>query len=321
MILRFLGAFARTAAARARRGPLLPTWSFFFEASVAFLRATSAKATGQPPLAQRAVWDGVQAPPSPVLRRVKRALVEGPGFHGEWFTPVEPAGPVVVVYLHGGAFLYGSMKTHAELVTRLALAVPARVLAVDYTLAPEATFPTAIDEVRAACRWLQAQGVPPSKIVLAGDSAGGNLALTTLLSQRDHGEPLPAGAIGLCPWTDLRWRGGSYESNAPYDWAFVSDLPIWIAAYAGAADPGGPLLSPLHAELEGLPPLCLLWGERELLRDQVAAFAEKARAAGVSVTAREFPAMVHNWMTMHQATPEAEKAFVAMGEFARQVAG
>jgi acetyl esterase/lipase len=321
VILRFLGALGRTARARARRGPLRPTWSFSFETMVAFLRATAEEASGRAPLAQRAVWDAVRAPPHPVMRRVKRALVEGPGFRGEWFTPREPAGPIVVVYLHGGAFLYGSMKTHAELVTRLALAIPARVLAVDYSRAPEATFPTAIDEVRAACRWLLAEGVPASKILFAGDSAGGNLALTTLLSLREHGEPLPAGAIGLCPWTDMGWEGGSYLRNAPYDWAIASDLPIWVAAYAGRADPAGPLLSPIHADLAGLPPLCLLYGEREMLRDQVAAFAAKARAAGVDVTAREFPEMVHNWMTMHQATPEAEAAFVAMGEFARRVAG
>jgi acetyl esterase/lipase len=321
VLLRFLGALGRTTAARLRRGPLRPTWSFPFEASVAFLRATAAAASGRPPLGQRAVWAALRAPPSPVRRRVKRALVAGPGFRAEWFVPTGGHGDAVIVYLHGGAYLYGSMKSHAELVTRLALAASARVLAVDYTLAPEATFPVAQDEVRAACRWLGAQGVPPAKILLAGDSAGGNLAITTLLAQREHGEPLPAGAIGICPWVDMQWQGGSYDTNAPYDWALTADIPLWAAAYAGGADLASPRLSPIHADLAGLPPLCLLWGEREMLRDQVVAFADRARAAGVDVTAREFPEMIHNWMTLYTATPEAEKAFVMMGEFARRAAG
>jgi acetyl esterase/lipase len=255
------------------------------------------------------------------MKRVRRTPVDAGGVRAEWFQPVHGHGEEVVLYLHGGSFMYGSLTSHGELITRLALAAHARVLALDYRLVPEATFPAPIDDTIAAYRWLLGQGVPPGRIVLAGDSAGGNLSVTALLALRERGEPLPAGAIPICPWVDPPRTGGSLDENERFDWGLAADFPQWCAFYAGVADPAQPLISPIHADLAGLPPLCVLWGECEMLRDQVVDFVTRAQAAGVDVTARAFPDMVHNWMTLHAFTPEAEKAFAAMGAFVQRVTG
>jgi acetyl esterase/lipase len=319
MLLRYLAAMFGTLAARLRRGPLRPSWSFLFETSVTFLRETSRAASGRPPLEQRAVWDALRPPPSPVMKRVRRERVDAGGVRAEWFVPVAGHGDAVVLFMHGGSFMYGSNASHGEMIARIALAAGARVLALEYRLVPEAPFPAAIDDAVAAHRWLRAQGVPAGKIVLAGDSAGGNLAVTVPLALRERGEPLPAGSIPICPWVDPPRTGGSLDDHERYDWGFASDFVGWCAAYAGDADPKLPLIAPIKADLAGLPPLCVLWGECEMLRDQVTEFVAKAKAAGVDVTAREHPDMVHNWMTLHAFTPEAEEAYEAMGAFVKRV--
>jgi len=320
VLSRFVSTLASTAAARVRRGPLVPSWSFPFEAAVAFLRETARVASGRPPLEQRAVWSEVRAPPSPVMSRVRRTFDGAGGVRAEWFEPAAYAGEAVVLFFHGGSFMYGSMATHGEMVTRLALATGARVLALDYRLVPEATFPAPIDDAVAAYRWLLAQGIPPGRIVLAGDSAGGNLAVSTLLALRAQGAPLPAGSIPICPWVDPARTGGSIDAHARWDWGWPADVPAWALAYAGGAALTDPLISPARADLAGLPPLHVLWGSREMLRDQVVDFVARARAARVEVHAEEYPDMIHNWMTLYALTPEAERSFQAMGRFVRRVA-
>lgn len=321
IVTRFLAALAGTTVARLRRGPLRPSWSLLFETSIAFLRDTGRLAGGRPPLEQRAVWDALRPPPSPVLKKVRRTPVDAGGVRAEWFTPVDGHGEAVVLFMHGGSFMYGSLTSHAEMITRIALAARARVLALDYRLVPEATFPAPIDDVLAAYRWLRTEGVSTSKIVLAGDSAGGNLAITALLAMRERGEPLPAGSIPICPWVDPPRTGGSLDENERFDWGFAGDFPKWCAFYAGDADPRQPLIAPVHADLAGLPPLCVLWGECEMIRDQVTEFVARAKAAGVDVTAHEHPDMVHNWITLHDFTPEAPRAYQAMGAFVARVTG
>jgi acetyl esterase/lipase len=319
MAFRYFAALLATLVARVRRGPLRPSWSFLFETSITFLRETSRAARGRPPLEQRAVWDALRPPPNPIMKRVRRERVDADGVRAEWFVPIDGHGDAVVLFMHGGSFMYGSNATHGELIARLALAAGARVLAIEYRLVPEAPFPAAIDDAVAAYRWLREQGVPVEELVLAGDSAGGNLAITVPLALRERGEPLPAGAIPICPWVDPPRTGGSLDDHERYDWGCASDFVGWCAAYAGSADPKQPLIAPIHADLAGLPPLCVLWGEREMLRDQVRDFVAKAKAAGVDVTAHEHPDMVHNWMTLHAFTPEAEKAFQEMGAFVKRV--
>lgn len=319
VLQRFAGVLAGTAASRLRRGPLVASWSFPFEATVAFLRATSAAAAGLPPLAQRRVWAELRSPPAPVMRRVRRSFDGAGGVRAEWFEPAGSVGEAVVLFFHGGSFIHGSMASHGEMVARLALASGARVLALDYRLVPEATFPAPIDNAVAAYRWLLGQGVPPARIVFAGDSAGGNLAVATLLALRDRGEPLPAGAIPICPWVDLACTGGSLDAHARWDWGIPGEFPRWAAAYAGRVSLAAPLVSPARANLAGLPPLHVLWGSREMLRDRIVELVGRARAAGVEVDAEEFPDMVHDFMVLHAFTGEAERAYQSMGRFVRRL--
>ncbi len=318
---RFAGALARTTALRLRRGPLVASWSFPFEASVAFLRATSQVTAGRSPLEQRAVWAELRSPPSPVMRRVRRSRDGAGGVRAEWFEPAGYQGEAVVLFFHGGSFIFGSMVSHGEMVARIALASGARVLALDYRLVPEHRFPAPVEDATTAYRWLLSQGVPPGRIVFAGDSAGGNLTVATLLALRDEHQPLPAGAVPISPWVDLARSpdGGSLQANARYDWGVPSELPRWAAAYAGAVPLTTPRVSPGHADLTGLPPLHVLWGSREMLRDQVVELVARARAAGVAVEGEEYPNMVHGWMALHSFTLEAERAYQSIGRFVRRV--
>lgn len=318
---RFFGSFGSTLAARARRGPLLPSWSLFFEVSIEFLRRTAHVASGRAPLVQRATWAELKPPPSPSAKEVRRTSVDAGGVRGEWVEPRAGHSDAVVVFLHGGAFIYGSLVSHGEMIERIALASGARVLALDYRLAPEHVFPAAIDDVATAYGWLRAQGVSPAKVVFAGDSAGGNLAVTSLLRLRERGEPMPAGSVPICPWVDLTRAGGSLVAHERYDWGIVEDFPRWAETYAPGVDHRGPLVSPLFADLAGLCPLAVLYGEREMLFDQVTDFVARAKSAGVDVTAEVYPDMVHNWLTLPRFTPQAERAYQHIGAFVRRVTG
>lgn len=321
IVFRFLAALSSTIFARVKRGPLRPSWSLSFEASIAFLRETARRASGLAPREQRAIWNELVPPPNPVMKQVKRTPVDAGGVRAEWFAPAAGHGDAVVLFLHGGSFIWGSLTSHAEMIARIALAAGARVLALDYRLAPEAPFPAGIDDAVTAYGWLRAQGVSPAKIVLAGDSAGGNLAITALLRMRERGEPLPAGSMPICPWVDPSRTGGSLASNEGIDWGFEKDFVDWCACYVAGADAKQPLVAPVHADLAGLPPLAVIYGECEMLRDQVEDFVAKAKTAGVDVRARMFPDMVHNWLTLHAATPEAEHAYQHLGAFVREVTG
>lgn len=312
-------ALVRVARRRAEQGPLRPGWSFGFEVSVESLRSLSQRVSGQDPLTQRRLWDST-AVPSATARKVRRERAEVGGVPGAWITPKAGADDRVVLYFHGGAYIYGSLETHAELMERIAIAARARVLGLSYRLAPEHPFPAAIEDAVAAYRGLLRDGAAPGRIVLSGDSAGGNLAVAALLTLRDAGDPLPAGAALICPWVDLTERGGSMVTNEPYDWGFAEDFEGWMRVYIGGGNPRDGRASPLYADLRGLPPLLVQTGGAELLRDQVLAFVERARAAGVEVERDLQPDMVHNWHVLAAMLPEARQAIERIGEFARRVA-
>ncbi len=304
---------------RLRRGPMRPGWSLQVEILAEHMRAFQRRISPLDPLRQRAAWDALTAP-SAVARQVRREPVEIAGVPGAWFTPRKGAEDRVVIYLHGGAYIYGSIDTHEELIGRVALAARARVLALTYRLAPEHPFPAAIEDVVAAYRALLAQGIAPGRVLFAGDSSGGNLSVTTLLALREAGVPLPAGAALICPWVDVSARDGSMAENEAYDWATRADADVWAAAYLGGADPRDGRASPLFADLRGLPPLLVQVGEAELLRDQVLAFVDRARAAGVEVEFELAPGMIHNWHVFAATLPEARRSLASIGAFARRVA-
>ena len=244
--------------------------------------------------------------------------VDAGGVPAEWISggTAEPQG--VIVYLHGGGYCLCSVNTHRDHVARLARATGARALLIEYRLAPEHPFPAAVDDAVAAYRWLLRQGDAPHRIVIGGDSAGGGLTAATLLALRDAGDPLPAGAFLISPWLDLTHEGESMTSKAAADPMVTRALLEMMAdAYATSQDLRQPLISPVFADLGGLPPMLVQVGTAEVLLDDSTRFAERAKAAGVDVTLEVWDEMIHVWHVYAEMLPEAQQAIDRIGEWVR----
>jgi len=245
--------------------------------------------------------------------------VDAGGVPAEWITTPGVVAERVIYYLHGGGYVLGSINTHREMVSRLSRAANARVLIIDYRLAPENRFPAALDDSVAAYRWLLSVGVAPARLVIAGDSAGGGLTVATLVALRDAGEPLPRTGVCLSPWVDLECLGESMATKAGIDPMVTRDSVLMLAkAYLGDANPRTPLASPLYADLAGLPPLLIQVGTTEALFDDAKRLADRARAAGVDVTLEPWDDMVHVWHLFAAILPEGQQAIDRIGEFVRQ---
>jgi len=229
------------------------------------------------------------------------------GMHGEWVEGPN-SGETVLLYLHGGGYFGCSAESHRPITVSFARE-NFRVYAPDYRLAPENPFPAAVDDATAVYRVLLDSGQPASRIVVAGDSAGGGLALSLLLTLRAAGIPLPAAAALFSPWTDLAATGESVCTNdqrcAMFNGPDIAPTARW---YLGDADPKNPVASPLYADLSGLPPLLIHAGADEILRDDSTRLAEKARAAGVPVELKIWPVVPHAWQLAPHLIPEARQS-------------
>ena len=245
--------------------------------------------------------------------------VDAGGVPAEWITTPGVLTERVIYYLHGGGYVIGSINTHREMVSRLSRAASARVLIIDYRLAPENPFPAAVDDSTAAYRWLLSAGVDPARLVIGGESAGGGLTVATLVALRDAGEPLPRAGICLSPWVDLECLGESWITKAEMDPIATRDGTLMLAkAYLGDTDPRTPLASPLYADLTGLPPLLIHVGTAECLFDDATRLADRARAAGVDVILEPWDDMIHVWHAFAAILPEGQQAIDRIGEFIRQ---
>jgi acetyl esterase/lipase len=314
-----LRALSSTVPSRLRHGPLFPGWSFQFEMVTRVIKLRAA-ALNELPLPERRRQNEEMGAREAQRMRGKVMRSEAPlgGVPGEWFTPAGRTPGRTILYLHGGGFQEGSSVTHGEMIARLAIAADARVYAPNYRLAPEHPHPAQLDDARAVYRALLGMGVGREDLVLVGDSAGGNLVLALLVALRDAGEPLPARAAPLSPWVDLAATGGSLVENTRYDWAAPEDFSGWVKNYAGSRDVRDPLISPLHADLRGLPPLRVEVGTAEMLLDQVRAFAARAREAGIALDYRELPGMVHNCYLMAAFFPQCQAAIDDLGAWLRR---
>jgi monoterpene epsilon-lactone hydrolase len=253
---------------------------------------------------------------------VKVTPVRAGGVRGEWLVPKKTGADRVLLYLHGGGWIMGSLRTHRALVANLARGAGVRALSVDYRLSPEHPYPAALDDCVAAYEWLLAEGTEPGRIVVAGDSAGGNLALAMLLRLRDAGSSMPAGAVALSPVTDLTGGGTSQHTRRALDPYFAkADPGIYVAAYLGGQDPREPYVSPLGADLHGLPPMLIHVGDHEVLLDDAVRFGEKARAAGVEAHTVVWPGMMHVFHVFAPFLPEARRANGEIAIFIRSRLG
>jgi acetyl esterase/lipase len=253
-------------------------------------------------------------PPPPRGTRIEQ--VDAGGVAGEFITTRASLPGRHLLYLHGGAYIFGSARLYRHFTWRMADAARARVLFLDFRLAPEHPFPAALDDTVAAWRWLVANGAAPAASAFAGDSAGGGLALAAMLKLRDAGLPLPAAAAAMSPWTDLALTAPSLRSNAKSDPMLVAgDVPRLAAAYLAGADPRNPYASPLYGDPRGLPPTLIQAGSDEILRDDSVRMAERMRAAGCEVELQVWPRMPHTWQLLASVLPEAREAIAEIARF------
>jgi acetyl esterase/lipase len=246
----------------------------------------------------------------------ERQPVNAGGVPAEWLIPASARPGRTLLYLHGGGYCIGSIDSHRGLATNIAHESRARALVIGYRLAPEFPFPAALDDCLAAYRWLLDRGMRPEQLVVAGDSAGGALAISLLVSARDQGLPLAAAGVCLAPWTDLTLSGDSYASNTQSDLLLDRrHLEQWAKWHLGDHDPLDPLASPLYADLHGLPPLLIQVGSAELLLSDATRFAERARRAGVDVTLEIMAHGQHVQQVAAGFVPEARVAVAHIGQF------
>ncbi len=238
----------------------------------------------------------------------------------EWMVAQGGEAGRVVLYLHGGSFISGSPETHRSMVGMLAETFTGRCLSLDYRLAPEHPFPAQVQDAQQAYEWLLAQGIPADNLVLAGDSAGGTLTMMLLLALRDAGLPLPAGAVLICPATDLSFSGETIVTNAKHD-LLLNPVTVQqeVALFLGGRDPRHPSVSPLFADLHGLPPLYIQAGGHDILLSDSTRLAEKLKQAGVPVVLEVEPQGQHDYQFAAPVVPEARHALERIGQFIQSV--
>ena len=244
-----------------------------------------------------------------IPRGIQIKAVAGP-VPGEWIVSDQAASDTpVMLYLHGGGFFACSPATHRGVTTAFARSGRLRLFVPDYRLAPEHRFPAALDDAVACCDWISAETGQPVAVI-AGDSAGGNLALATLLRLRDTGRAMPAAGVAFSAVTDLAATGASIVENDQHDALFFGASVARLAEVyvPPGVDPRDPFVSPLYGDFAGLPPLLLHVSADEVLRDDSVRLAARAQAAGVDVTLRIWPGVPHAWQLMAQILPEGRQS-------------
>lgn len=245
--------------------------------------------------------------------------VDAGGIPAIWARPAGAAKDRVIVYTHGGGFVTNSAASHRKVAAHLAKQAGVPALVIDYRRAPEHPFPSQIEDAIKAHEWLRKQGFKPEATAHAGDSAGGNLAISSALKMRELGMPLPAAIITFSPWLDMESKGASFETNAQSDVFIKRETSVMMAGlYVGAASRTNPLANPLHADLKGLPPLFVAVGDSEVLEDDARSVVAKAREAGVDATLEIGPGQQHVYPFMAGRSPAADTTLANAGKWVRR---
>jgi len=260
----------------------------------------------------------VKLPEDVLIEKIKIGNIEA-----NWIsTPLSNLNNVIL-YLHGGGYVEGSLVSHQDLAMRIGRASKTRVLLIDYRRAPENPFPAALEDALASYKWLlEIKKISPHKIVIAGDSSGGGLTLCVLIKLRDQGISLPVAAVCLSPWTDLAMTGDSIKKNVKIDpWLTSTDLLFYTELYIRDNDPKNPLISPLFGNLHKLPPILIQVGTAEILKDDSIRFAEKAKKEGVDVTLEVWDNMIHVFQAFADWAPESKDAIIKIGNYIQSKLG
>ena len=270
---------------------------------------------------RRLLREAVSAQPLPADVTVTAAALDAVPTAEITVDEIEPRH--VVLYFHGGVYVIGDAFLAADLASQVGRRTQAKVISVDYRLAPEHPYPAAVDDALAAYEALLRNGIAPSDIAFAGESAGGGLAIATLVNARDHGLPLPATAFVMSPYVDLTLAGASIETKRDVDPLFTRELlQDRVADYTAGQDPALGLISPIFADLSGLPPLIIQAGTHELLLDDAVRLAQQAATADVEVTLDITPGVPHVFQAYSAILDEGAAALDRAGQFlSGQLAG
>ena len=257
------------------------------------------------------------------LIRTKGIQVEQTQIAGvdvDWLRPKNARKDKVLLYLHGGAYVIGSPRTHRQLVSHTARAAGVVAVLPDYRLAPEHPFPAGLDDCVAVYRGLLEAGFKPEDIIIAGDSAGGGLSVATLLLLRHAGVPMPAAAVLLSPFLDVTGSGESARTRADRDpWFDIADLQVVTRYYCpDESQWRDPLVSPVFANVAGLPPMLIQVGDDEILLSDSTRLAQKLEAEGIEVQLEIWPHMWHVFQMFIRKMPESRAAVVKIAEYVRR---
>ncbi len=283
---------------------------------IAALRELLAQRPRPPAIADRRAGFDAFAKVFPTASDIEVEPVSANGVPAEW-TSAPGADPTrAILYLHGGGYVIGSLDSHRHVASEIARDTGGRTLALHYRLSPEHPFPAPVEDAVAGYRYLLAQGIPPGKIAIAGDSAGGGLVVAALVAIREAGLEQPACGWAISPWIDMEGIGGTMTSKAAED-PMVQKEPLLEMAslYLNNADPRSPLAAPLYADLRGIAPLFIQVGAAETLLDDSIRLSGVAGAANVPVTMEVWPEMVHVWHLFHPKLSAGRRAIAAGAKF------
>jgi len=249
--------------------------------------------------------------------------IEINGVKAMWIIPHKSDKKKVLLCIHGGGFVFGSIYTHRKLFAHLAKQIGCRALTVNYRLAPEHPHPAQVNDIITVYEWLLKQGIKPGHIALVGDSAGGGLSITTLLKARDKDLPMPASTVGISPWVDMELKGESMVTNSDRDVAFTKEKIHGLAMmFLGEkGNTKDPYANPLYADLKGLPPTYLHVGSEEVLLDDSKRLFELANKAGVDAKLDIYPNMQHTFQMAAGRAPESDESIARIAGWVKPSLG
>jgi len=293
-------------------------WDYISETAAEFLRRQTEISYVMPPNNGREFARAFSFS-SPYSDQVHMETIRAGALRGYKFTPKENLRPITLLFLHGGGFFYGTSNAYCTIASIFAVNMRAATYMPDYRLAPEHPYPAALEDALSAYRALLDSGLPPSKLIVCGDSAGGNLTMSLLIALRENHLPQPALAMPFCPWVDLSNSGETMRTNDVTDWIFFNMAEKCARAYANGLDSRDPHLSPAFADFADTAPMYIQTGKNEVLYDQIMAFYQRAKASGWKVTLDEFDNAIHDLQAWGELTPASRAALKLIAEKAASV--
>jgi monoterpene epsilon-lactone hydrolase len=303
-------AVLQVSVRRALKGPRRPAWNWFVEVATHMFKRQTLAAFRMSDVNQARRYIDSVAISSPALAEVTITPVVLEKFRGSWFVVKRPEPCVTILYFHGGGYSFYP-QAYANFIALVTLAAKSSTFALDYRLSPEHRFPAQLEDALHAYRWLLQKGADPVRLIFAGDSAGGNLALALLLAARESKLPLPALVVALSPPTDFET---DLLGNGDFDWIEKPMLEQWADWFCDPAERRNPLVSPLRADLSGLPPIYIQAGGAEILYHSIQAFVDRARQQDADVVLQTWADMNHDFQVFGPDSPPSAEALRRIGQ-------